>query len=662
MLVNVKSIFTAIFGLALLPVLCTGCVSVANLGAGKIPSRALANARETRLGRQFLDLADRHGGSSGYHLVHAGVDGLALRVQMIRHAERTLDLQYFIFRGDATGTLIREELRHAADRGVRVRVLVDDGDTVPGDEQLLELDGYPNMQVRIFNPFDTRSHSVLLRSFDFMFHKARLDYRMHNKLLVADDAIAVTGGRNIGNQYFQVDPDSQFADDEVFVAGPTVQELSHEFDEFWNGDMVVPAHVLGGLGAYRAPPAIPVVRGSGADYLARVDSDQPYGELVSGAQSLTWTSARLIYDSPDKKYIEQRAMRGRLMSQAVEGELAGTKHEALIVSPYFVPSDHELELLEAMRARNATARVLTNSLEAAPSLAARYGYDRVRLQLVRAGVKLYEVRARLDTARGSGQTRKVSRYGNYGLHAKLYVFDRQRCFVGSWNYDQRSLQINTEMGLLIDNRDLAGEVARRFEAIAAPGAAYEVLPDGTPGGKPGLVWQTRIDDQTVSYFTEPSRGWWQRETRETARRSCPWHLSCRERARHACGGAGADLQSTRCPSRRSQPTDEHTSEPKALFDDPRIPSGGLVHAGQRSLRRRFAFFDDELLADSDVLTCTSPARWSSWHCCSTYWTAGSRGGDRTVGDGSRARLAGRRDFLRRGARRHGIRLRHAGPV
>ena len=494
----------------LLLMLCTGCVSVANLGASGKPSNALADPRETRLGRQFLDLADTHGGSSGYRLLHAGVDGLALRVQMIRHAERTLDLQYFIFRGDETGTLIREALRHAADRGVRVRVLVDDGDTLPGDEQLLELDGYPNMQVRIFNPFDTRSHSALLRNVDFLFHKTRLDYRMHNKLLVADNAIAVTGGRNIGNQYFQVDPDSQFADDEVFVAGPTAQTLSREFDEFWNGDMVVPAHALGGLPAYRAPASTAVVPGGGIDYLARVDSDQPYRGLVAGQEPLTWTSARLVYDSPDKRYIVQRAMRGRLMSQAVEQELARTRQEALIVSPYFVPSEEELALLEEIRARNASATALTNSLESAPSLAAHSGYDKLRVKLLKAGVRLYEVKALLDTPRGSGQTRQLSRYGTYGLHAKLYVFDRQRCFIGSWNYDQRSLRINTEMGLLIDNAALAGEVARRVEAMTAPGAAYQVLLDTDAPGRPELVWETQMDHRTVRLYREPSRGWWQR--------------------------------------------------------------------------------------------------------------------------------------------------------
>ncbi len=494
-------------GWLLLVALCAGCASIAV--GDKTESSALAATSGTPLANQFLALAAPHVGDSGYHLLHVGVDGLAARVQMIRQAGRTLDLQYFIFRGDETGTLIREELRHAADRGVRVRVLVDDGDTVAGDEQLLELDGYPNMQVRIFNPFDTRSHNVVVRNLDFLFHKARLDYRMHNKLLVADNVIGVTGGRNIGNQYFQVDPQSQFADDELFVAGPMVGQLSHEFDVFWNSDMTVPARAFKGLSPYRAPGSLPPVRG-GADYMARVDSGEPLRSLGSGAMPLVWTSARLVFDSPDKKYIEQGAERGRLMSRSVEEEIARAHQEALIVTPYFVPSARELSLLEEMQDRHAHAKTLTNSLESAPSLAAHSGYDKVRVKLLRAGVEVHEVRALLDSDRGSGQSRQVSRYGHYGLHAKLYVFDRQRCFIGSWNYDQRSLRINTEMGLLIDDSLLAQELAQRFDDITKPAAAYQVVlgPDGSQG--PGLVWETEVDHQRVRLFKEPSRGWLQR--------------------------------------------------------------------------------------------------------------------------------------------------------
>ena len=488
-----------------------GCASRPPQSVGKPASTAL-DPRETKLGRQFMDLSLQHSELSGFYLIHAGADGLAARVQIARNAEHTLDVQYFIFRGDETGTLFLEELRRAADRGVRVRILVDDGDTKPGDEHVLQLDAYPNVQVRVFDPFDYRGHNLVLRNLDFLSHKSRLDHRMHNKLLVSDNGIALVGGRNVGNQYFQLDPESQFADDDVFVGGPVVQALSKSFDEFWNSDLVVPAGRLGhGQKPYQPPAVIPVKRGSGIDYVARINSGEPYESLISGRQALVWAPAKVVYDSPEKQFIEKREELGRLMSQRVEAEMANTHMELLIVSAYFVPSKNELALLEGLRTKGVAAKVLTNSLESAPSLAAQSGYDKVRIPLLQAGVKLYEIRARLDSTRGSGQTREVSKYGNYSLHGKLYVFDRQRFFIGSWNYDQRSLHINTEVGLIIDSTELAGQTAKRIDAMMAPTAAYEVILPNDAHGHPKLAWVTEIDHRKVTLTKEPSRGFWQKE-------------------------------------------------------------------------------------------------------------------------------------------------------
>lgn len=497
----------------LVALLTTGCASVSTGIVNEPKSSALQDPRQTQLGKHFLDLSQTHSDLSGYHLIHVGVDGLAARAQIIRSAERTLDLQYFIFRGDATGTLLTEELRHAADRGVRIRVLVDDGDTVAGDEHLLQLDGYPNMQVRVFNPFDYRRHNLMLKNLDLLFHKSRLDYRMHNKLMVADNAVALVGGRNVGNQYFQLDPESQFADDDIFAAGPIAQTLSHSFDEFWNSEMVVPAAKLetGKPHPYQPPASVPVVQGSGIDYAARIDSGEPYKGLMDGRRTLIWAPAKLMYDSPNKRSIERHEEHGRLMSQAVEQEIGNARTELLLTSPYFVPSEDELSLLKKVRDRDAAVKVLSNSLESAPSLAAHSGYTKVRKPLLEAGVRMFEIRSRLDSTRGSGQTRQLSRYGNYALHAKLYVFDRQRCFVGSWNYDQRSLHLNTEIGLLIDSADLGADIGRRIDAMMAPEAAYEVVLEKDPDGHETLAWQTEVDHKKVLLKKEPSRGWWDRQ-------------------------------------------------------------------------------------------------------------------------------------------------------
>lgn len=486
----------------------SGCASTVARHIAPPASAALGRPQETRLGTQVLEEAASHGGNSGYYLLNAGVDGLAMRIQMIRGAERTLDLQYYIFRGDDAGTRVAEELRHAADRGVRVRLIVDDGDTTWGAERILRLDGYSNIQVRVFNPFSYRGHNRLLRNLDFILHKSRLDYRMHNKLIVADNAIALIGGRNVGNQYFQIDPVSQFADDDIFVAGPVTQTLSGAFDEFWNSDLAVPAARL----AVRSisKPKTSSTGHLATDYLARINSGEPYASLIDGRRQLEWASARVVYDSPHKRDVEARRRPGKLMSAAVEEQIGGVKSELLMMSPYFVPSEKELGLLHQIRSRAGEVGVLSNSLESAPALSAQSGYEKVRVPLLQDNVRLYEVRAHLLSSQGSGQTRNISRYGNYALHAKLYVFDRQRVFAGSWNYDQRSLLLNTEIGILIDDGVLASQVARRFDEMTAPSEAYALHLSHDARGKPGVSWRTEEGHRVVELTREPSRGWWQR--------------------------------------------------------------------------------------------------------------------------------------------------------
>ncbi|MGA8708187.1 MAG: phospholipase D family protein [Steroidobacteraceae bacterium] len=492
--------------------LLSACATAPPAVANRAASRALPDPEDTHLGGRFLQ-RDAHGELSGYRLLSTGIDGLAARVEIIRAAERTLDLQYYIFRGDQAGLLVARELRRAADRGVRIRLLVDDGDTAPGDEQILLLDGYRNIEVRVFNPFDSRTHNLLLRNLDFLLHRARLDYRMHNKLLVCDNAIALVGGRNIGNQYFQIDPGSQFADDDVFVAGRIVPTLSRSFDDFWNSDMSIGAAVLlrTGSGSRAGQGADEhVASGTEGGYQVRIDSGEPLAGLLDGRTPLVWTSARVVYDSPDKKRVERRRQHGRLMSAAVNTQIAAVQRELLMVSPYFVPSQGELAQLRQLRQQGAGIRVLSNSLESAPNMAAYSGYQKVRVPLLQEGVELYEVRALIDDTRGSGQGRRVSRYGNYALHAKLYVFDRARLFVGSWNYDQRSLRINTEIGLIIESDELAGEVAGRFEQMTRPQEAYHVVLKTTAGNRPALTWNTEINHLPFETGREPARGWWQR--------------------------------------------------------------------------------------------------------------------------------------------------------
>jgi cardiolipin synthase C len=499
--------------------LATGCASLpADSGqhAAQPPQQV---ARDSWLGTTFATALAGHAPDSGFHLFSAGLDGLLLRLELLDKAQRSVDLQYYIFRSDDAGRLIQRAVLRAADRGVHVRIITDDGETVRGDEKLLQLAAHGSIEVRVFNPFHYRGHNKALRAVDFLTHKSRLDYRMHNKLMVVDGTVAVTGGRNIGDQYFQVDPDSQFGDDDVMAVGPVVERLAREFAEYWNSPATVAAQRLqraaldaSRLAEYRheldalagaAPHG--KVDWYGTRFQDRLQSGEPLHELVGDAQALSWAKATVLYDSPEKRRIKQGEGFGRLMYGPVAEKIDASRSELLMITPYFVPTAKELQLLSA-KAADAKVSILTNSLPAAPDLVAHAGYTRHRVEMLRAGVHLYEIRASLGNARGSGETSQLTRFGNYALHAKLFVFDRSAVFVGSMNLDQRSVRLNTEMGLIIESEPLADTIAGRFKALTTPQNAYEVrltAPDK-------LSWHTQEGNSLLDLRKEPARSAWQR--------------------------------------------------------------------------------------------------------------------------------------------------------
>jgi putative cardiolipin synthase len=486
----------------------------------KVTSSALAQPDKTRLGSQFENKGRQHAGNSGFRIIPVGADGFILRMQMINAAERTLDLQYYIFRGDQTGRLLTGAVLYAADRGVRVRLLIDDGDTMAGDEQIMALAAHPSVEIRVFNPFSYRGKIEMFRAMEFVFNASRLDYRMHNKLLVVDNVIALIGGRNIGDQFFQIDPESQFADDDVFVAGPIAQRLSTTFDDYWNSVMSIPVEAISSgksssaaLTKYRESlnDQRQQLRADGIVYVDRVATGEPFNGIMSGRLPLIWAHAQVFCDSPDKKKVEDGAMVGRLMQREVAKAAIGVRSELLMVTPFLIPGDEGMQLFKDLRNRNVRVRILTNSLESSTELMAQSGYMHYRLPLLKDGVELYEIRSLLGKARGSGETMAISRYGNYSLHAKMFVFDRQRVFIGSMNFDQRSMHLNTEIGLIIDSPVLAEQVAGRFEAMVQSVNAYKlILLPNQADGAPSLVWHTQENGQAVQYDTEPARSAWQR--------------------------------------------------------------------------------------------------------------------------------------------------------
>ncbi len=500
--------------------LAAGCATMPGGSFPKQETKALDPAVETHLRQTFEPAVRAAGGNSGFRLLSLGMDGLLARTELIDAAERTLDLQYYIFHADDSGDVIVEALLRAADRNVRVRILVDEGEAVRGDEKILALASYHNIEVRIFNPFRYRGHNRVIRNLDFLIEKRRLDYRMHNKLLVADNAVALIGGRNIGDQYFQIDPDSQFGDDDLVVVGPIIPQVSAIYDQFWNSHLAIPATAVdakhasaAALTAYREELTSKqdVPGEAHAAFRQRAASGEPWAGIASGSSSLMWAHMQAVYDSPDKKRVDDGDNPGRLIAKPVDEAASAVSSELLMVTPYLVPSAAELDILHNDLERHVKIGILTNSLQAAPEIAGQSGYMHYRPRLLAQGVELYEIRARLGNTKGSGQNKRMSNHGTYALHAKLYVFDRRAVFIGSMNFDERSKHLNTEIGLIVSSPELAREVASRFEALTQPENAYRVLlADGSTESHPRLVWKTRENGKDITYTTEPARSDWQR--------------------------------------------------------------------------------------------------------------------------------------------------------
>jgi putative cardiolipin synthase len=493
-----------------LSVLLAACATVPRWAEyPKTASHAIERPETTPLGRALDATLRANEGKSGLRLLPAAQDGFLVRAQLIGAATRAIDLQYYIFREDVTGQILTDAIVRAADRGVRVRMLLDDAATPPSSVQVAALDAHPNIEVRMFNPFSYRGGMVFVRGIEFLFDAPRLNRRMHNKLFVVDNAAALVGGRNIGDEYFAASTQFEFGDYDVFAAGPVVKELSASFDHFWNSALSVPVAALApsrrshealdshreDLRAHRNQPA-------NGEYTRRVASGEPLGGMLSGKTPLTWAHAKVLYDPPEKAEGENDATSA--IEVLLEGVTQTVSSELLIVSPYFVPKN-AMGRFKALRERGVQVRVLTNSLDSTDVLIAHAGYARYRMALLKEGIELFEVRPVLGNPKGSGSgSMPGDSAGRFSLHAKVMVFDRKKVFVGSLNVDPRAEYFNTEIGLLIDSPALARQVASRFESIARPANSYVVRLRDDESGAPKLVWRTEFDGRAVELEREPA--------------------------------------------------------------------------------------------------------------------------------------------------------------
>jgi cardiolipin synthase C len=481
----------------------------------KIASTALAHPEVTSVGRKVEARANGHPGLSGFRLFASGSDAFTVRVQMANAAQRTLDVQYFIFKDDDTGQLLMSAMLQAASRGVRVRVLMDDTEARGQDDRVALLAANPNVEVRLYNPFYYRGPIAVVRFAEFALTMSRLDYRMHNKLFIVDNAIGVVGGRNVGDEYFDVGDAPQFGDYDVLAMGPIVRNLSKSFDAYWNSSLSIPVGAL--FGSKPTGPKLHAVEQQLAahkqdmhqsDEERAVRTGNPLAALLDSGSGVVWARAEVLADSPDKASVEGGDTIGALFRRRLLEAAAEVKTELLIVSPYFIPGAKGEALLKNLRARGVTVRVLTNSLLSTDVVAVHAGYRRYRVPLLEAGVGLYEVKPLPGKPQPRGGLLKTPSSGQFSLHAKAFVFDRKRIFIGSANFDRRSLHLNTEIGLMIDSPDLAQQVVTRFNTIANPANSFVLALAGDGSGSRHLVWKSILDGKPIVYESEPGDDSW----------------------------------------------------------------------------------------------------------------------------------------------------------
>lgn len=491
--------------------LVIGCSST-RLDVPRPISYAIERPQDTVLWRTFASQLVATPGQSGFRLLVSGQEAFLARAALAEAAERTLDLQYYIIGEDATATLLLYRALRAAQRGARVRMLIDDMYAVGRDFDLAGFAAHPNVEVRVFNPFVRRGPFGISRLFEFIGDSARLNRRMHNKLWVADNAVAVLGGRNLGDAYFNVGGETDFADLDVLAAGPVVTDISRSFDEYWNSELAVP------IGAFvREPP--------GADQadllLARMAAaaerfrDTEYaktlratdlGRLIrSGQLTLVSAPARILYASPDMPQTTTSVQQGDI-SAVLRNTIEAARREVILVSPYFIPSERGIGVLCSLAKRGVRVRVLTNSLASTDVPIVHAGYAKYRPPLLTCGVELHELRPS-PTRTGSA---RVGLSSGASLHAKAVMVDRASVLIGSMNLDPRSRLLNTEVAVLAESAVLGEQLGALFDDAVSPDQAFRVELTGLNSGQEQLVWTGSADGQPERYTSEPLASWWRR--------------------------------------------------------------------------------------------------------------------------------------------------------
>lgn len=497
--------FTLIFiGLLL------SCCATLPENVDRAQSFAYTDTSNTTFGRAVHKESAAHPNESGFHLLGNGLDAFVARAVLAHYAERSIDVQYYLYHDDLVGRLFTDLLLKAADRGVRVRLLVDDMDLAGRDLGAAVLDSHPNVEVRIFNPFSRESSRLP----QFVTRMGSVTRRMHNKSFTVDNQVAILGGRNIGNAYFDADPHLTFADLDVMAIGPVVREVSLAFDLYWNSEIAYPATRLRG----KAPSAEQVdqLRGQLDAFVAQQEDSQylqalhhsSLADRIRNKQvSYDWGQGTVAYDRPEKILQDLDNTETHLSTQMAP-HFEGVKDELIIFSPYFVPGKKGTAFLVGLAESGVHVRILTNSLASNDVGIVHAGYAKYRKALLRGGVELYEMNKQL-TRRQRKEKKGAAGSSKASLHAKSFVFDRHKVFIGSLNLDPRAVVHNTEIGVVIDSPKIGADMAAVFDHVVETSAFRLELVKNNNGSE-GIRWHGMVDGETTTFSVDPFTSFWRR--------------------------------------------------------------------------------------------------------------------------------------------------------
>jgi len=493
----------------LIMLIISGCASLPD-NTQRTESFAIVDTHETKLGRDLQASRDLGRTQDGFIILGKGLDAFMARAALAEVAEKSLDVQYYLYHNDLVGGLFTAILLRAADRGVRVRLLVDDMDMEDRDRGILAIDNHPNIEIRIFNPFDRN----ISRLPQFVTGLGTVTRRMHNKSFTADNVATILGSRNIGNAYFDANRTLEFADLDVLAKGDVVKEVSASFDLYWNSKLAYPATTL--IDEYMSDEQALTVRNEfhvfydkqkNSEYVEALQTSTLAKNIREDKVEFVRGDAVIVVDHPDKITSSRDANELHLVSQLAP-YFQGLKKELFIISPYFVPGDEGVDFFKELIDRGIRVRILTNSLSSNDVGIVHAGYAKYREALLKSGVELYEMNKKL-TRKQRKDKKGVSSSSKASLHAKAFVLDRNKVFIGSLNLDPRSFYENTEIGLILNSPEVAGTMADTLsEDIKLHAFRLELHSD--EDGYEEILWHGFENGKPVTFDVDPYTSFWRR--------------------------------------------------------------------------------------------------------------------------------------------------------